>query len=255
MSQKIAIYTVIVGNYDSPKDPVNLPDDFSWTCIRPDSNQLQSLGISNPKIASVYYKTHPEELFPDSEWSLFVDGNINIIDEQFYSAVRNLVAQDTLYAGIRHPQRDDIFDESWRIIRNGRDTLRNMRRVTRFLKKEGMPRHFGLTETNVVLRKHSNPKVAEFDKLWWETYSCYPQRDQMTQSYCIWKTGLDVKYLLPEGYSARNSSLFEYTMHGKDAQQKDRSIKGRYRDALRALLKIIFRIHLTIIGRPITNID
>lgn len=248
MHRRVVIYTFVVGNYDTPKEPKNLPEDFSWVCIKPNSQEIKDLGINNPKMASVYYKLHPEILFPNVEWSLCLDANISITDEKFYSVISSLIDDDTVYAGIKHPQRDDIYEESWRIIRNGRDSLRNMFRVTRFLKKEGMPRHYGMDETNIILRKHSDPRIGAFDKLWWEMYCKYPKRDQMTHSYCLWKSGLESVKLLPEGENARNCPLLEYRMHGSDAHAKDKTLKGKMNDAARAFKKALFKIHLYLLG-------
>ncbi|MCQ2147401.1 MAG: DUF616 domain-containing protein [Bacteroidales bacterium] len=243
---KIAIYTCVTGGYDKLSSPKNLPEDFGWFCFTASIGEETKAPRDcrdNIDIAR-WHKMHPESVIPNEyDYSVWIDGNIQIVDSRFYDIIRNLINDNVKYAGIKHPQRDDVFEEAYKIICNGKESLCNMTRVTRFLKREGMPRHSGLDETNVIFRAHKSSEIIAFDNLWWNTYFNYPHRDQMSHPYCMWKTGLSNTHLLEEGCDARTSPLFAYTNHDP-SKVKDLSLKGRYKDGKRAVIKWIFRTYL-----------
>ena len=238
--KRLVVYTCVTGGYDSPARPSVLPDWADYVCF---DGSLAPSGLDSTQ-RSRYHKLNPHVVLPEGyEYSLWIDGNIDILSDGFYEKLQQMMDSGVLYAGIHHPQRDDVFDESVRILMNDRESFGRLVRVTRFLKKEGMPRHWGLDETNVILRKHNASEVVRFDEFWWEMLSRWTSRDQMTQSYCLWKTGLRHEYILPEGLSAQNSPWFKYTRHGS-IYVKDRTLKGRWRDAVRAAKVALYKIIL-----------
>jgi len=248
---KIAIYTCVTGGYDKIASPENLPEDFGWFCFTASMGEetLAPKDCRDNIDIARWHKMHPEAVIPkEFEFSVWIDGNIQIVNDQFYEKIREFIADGVTYVGIKHPQRDDVFEEAYKVISNGKESLCNMMRVTKFLKKEGMPRHSGLDETNVIFRAHNSSEVIAFDKLWWETYFKFPHRDQMSHPYCMWKTGLKHAYLLDEGIDARTSYLFKYTNHDP-ARVKDLSLKGQYKDGKRAIIKCIFRNYLKWLNR------
>ena len=72
-----------------------------------------------------------------------------------------------------------------------------MQRYTR----EGFPANYGLVDTAVLLRRHT-PKVEEFCRLWWQQLQIGSRRDQLSFTYCAWKSGL--KYRLLPGFTHEN---------------------------------------------------
>lgn len=238
--KRLIVYTCVTGGYDSVSAPSVIPEWADYVCF---GSGTAPRGLDRIQAAR-YHKLNPHIVLPEGyEYSLWIDGNIDILSMDFFEKLKSLMDEGALYAGIHHPQRDDVFDESVRILRNGRESFGRLLKVTRFLKKEGMPRHWGLDETNVILRRHQDPAVISFDELWWEMLLRWTSRDQMTQSYCLWKTGLPHTHLLPEGESAQDSPWFRYTFHGSK-YVKDKSIKGRWKDAARAAKVALYRIIL-----------
>ena len=49
----------------------------------------------------------------------------------------------------------------------------------RLIKKSGMPRDYGMTENNVIYRKHNNPLVKEMMYECWKMLTEYSKRDQL----------------------------------------------------------------------------
>lgn len=239
--KKLVIYTCVTGAYDKVRTPSVIPSWADYRCF--DENFCDAPKGLDDSMLSRWFKLNPHLLFPDYEYSLWIDGNIDIRGDEIYSIIESQMGTGVLYSGIRHPERDDVYEEAMRILSNRRETPRRLRRTVRFLRKEGFPEHWGLMENNVILRRHNAPEVVAFDELWWSLMLRYSHRDQMTQSYCLWKTGIRPEYLLPEGFSARNHPSFAYTYHGP-VYEKRRSLVGLARDGQTAARKKLFYLFL-----------
>lgn len=239
MANKLIVYTCVTGGYDSVSRPTVLPDWADFVCFGQDA-PITWQARDNTQLAR-YAKLNPHLVLPEGyEYCLWIDGNIDVVDPAFFSKVEEMISDGVLFAGLHHPQRDDAYDESLRILQNDRESFCRLARVVRFLRKEGFPRHYGLDETNVILRKHDDPAVREFDELWWEMLRTWTNRDQMTQSYCFWKTCLQHGHFLPQGQCAQNHPWFRYSFHGR-AYVKDKSLTGRVKDAWRALKVLVYK--------------
>lgn len=254
--KKLVIYTCVTGGYDRIEDPAVVVPWADYVCFsnnpvkssvwqwRPiEEAELPVAALRTPTLISRWYKLRPELLFPEYDYSLWIDGNIVIASGEIYEIVENQMEAGVLYSGIRHPERDDVYEESERILRGGRESAARLRKTVKYLLKEGFPRHWGLFENNVILRRHNDAQVMRFDEFWMGMLVNYSQRDQMSQTYCLWKTGLPFEYLLPEGFSARNHPTFRYVSHGP-VYVKDHGLRGRIRDARTAFRKFCYRIWL-----------
>lgn len=242
MTNKLIVYTCVTGGYDSVSRPAVLPDWADYVCFGQDL-PVTWQAKDNTQLAR-YAKLNPHIVLPEGyEYSLWIDGNIDIVDPAFFGRMEELMAEGVPVAGLHHPGRDDVYDESLRILQNDREKFGRLVKTVKFLKGEGFPRHYGLDETNVILRRHDDPKVREFDGLWWEMLQKWTNRDQMTQSYCFWKTGIQHGHILPQGQCAQNHPWFSYTFHGKP-YVKDKSLPGRAKDAWRALKVSVYKAFL-----------
>lgn len=246
--KQLVVYTCVTGGYDAmlePYAPLEGVDFVYFTDSPAESTVWDVRPIGHPQADDVltvrWYKMNPHLLFPEYRYSLWLDGNIRPASDEFLPILEEAMNAGCLWSGIRHPRRDDVYEEAYRILSNGRERLGPLLRTVRFLRKEGFPEHWGMMECNVILRKHGEGKVVAADELWWSLFRTFCRRDQMTQTYCLWKTGLDMEYLLPEGFSARNHPAFEYVPHD-GPYVKDRSLKGLARDAAMYVKKLIFRI-------------
>jgi len=224
---KIAIYTCITGGYDELRQPATpAPEGFDFIQFVPLGTKTTDLNgvwkvrefpefYTDATILSRFPKLCPHTLLKDYEYSLWVDGNVRIADPRVYDICLDLMEKGVQYAGIKHPKRDCPYDECERVLKDERDNVWHLLRVVYFLHKKGLPHHSGLMENNVIFRKHNDPSVIEFDSIWMERFVRYsPRRDQLVHTISL-KTCPDMEYVyfLPEGETAMNSKLFEYTRH------------------------------------------
>lgn len=184
-----------------------------------------------PILTSRYYKLNPQEVLPEYDWWLWVDGNIEILDGGLYEAAEGAIGSCGLaegaaagsgsaegagsgcYFGLPHPVRDDVAEE---ILQTHRLRMISYSKAVKLLdflyKQEGLPRHCGLLENNIILRRNC-PAINEFNALWWKMLCTYPTRDQYTNAYCLWKCGIQPGMLLGPGINARNHPGLDVKCH------------------------------------------
>ena len=253
--KKIVAYTCITGGYDSLQSPACVDPAFEYIVFSPrkiDCHPWQWRPLQNVEandtLTARWHKLNPHLLFPESDYSLWLDGNLALRDGAVYEIVKAKITDGIKYAAIPHPAGGDAYDEALRILHTDKESLGRLARVSSFLKRSGFPRGESLFETNVLLRRHNDPAVLESDALWWKMLSEFTVRDQMTHSYCLYKTAVRPVSLLPEGFSTRNFPSFGYIQHDKGKKwEKDLSAGGRLRDALRRAKEAVLKIHLKLL--------
>lgn len=82
----------------------------------------------------------------------------------------------SLYTRI-HPTRDCIYDEAEVCVRLSKDIKSNIQRQIDAYRKEGYPKHIGMAETGIILRKHDDKKCVLLDNLWASQLLKYSHRD------------------------------------------------------------------------------
>lgn len=226
---QFVIYTVLTGGYDTINQPQFVDARFDYILFTDDVKDTQ-IGIwqvrsipyeNNDKTRlSRYPKMHPNELLTEYVASLYIDANIQIIDQRIYDKVVALYEQGVDWASIKHPWRDCIYDEAY--VAYGLDTEANIFRWCHRLREENYPRHNGLLENGVTFRTH-NDKTKKINTEWWNLYENYTRRDQLTLMYVLWKNpDAVVELLLPDGESVWNSKTIQIHKHQKAAKEKGR---------------------------------
>lgn len=235
----VAIYTALTGGYDKLSQPQIVDPKFRYICFS-DNVSITTDGVweirpipavaDDRKILSRYPKMHPHELLKEFDYSVYVDANVEILDDTLYKSVNNLINEKVSLAGMKHQEVGCAYVEGLRIYTIGKE--RNIRVILdslRFLKREGFPYNFGMYEANVIFRNHHDPKVIKQCELWWDCYLKYVKRDQITYPYTLWKNGIPFNYILPENYSANNHPGFRVIQEGH----------GRPKNAVRTFFKKI----------------
>ena len=224
MTDRIAIYTCIVGGYDELRQPAVVPDGFDFICFVGMGEMTRgSIGVWDVRelpmsFGSATYdarwaKTHPHELLPDYAASVWIDGNIAVLDDALYEAVRAKLASDVQYSGVPHPDRDCTYAEARKCYDMRYLTLWGLLGVWFYLWLCGLPRHAGLMESNLVFRRHQDPVVVAFDERWWRLILNLSRRDQLSLMLCLRKVGLRWDDRLLDGRNTRNHPGFKYLLH------------------------------------------
>lgn len=206
---RIVIYTSITGGYESLKQPVVIRDDIDYICF---TNDIQDnrVGVwmikpipwsSNDLIRqSRYAKLNPHKVVPEYTYSVWMDSNLQILDELLYACIEKCIQEGQTIALPKHPlERKDMYEEAAFIYFFRREKLCPLTKQVLFLYNEGFPRRSGLFENNIIFRKHNEPTIKRVSNIWWETYMRFSRRDQLSFCYSAWKVGVTPTYLLPDG--------------------------------------------------------
>lgn len=263
---RAVVYTCVFGDFDRVFAP-RVPEagiDYVLITDRADlavpgwrTQLADPSAFGSPRAANRHFKFFAHEVFAEAEMSLYLDGNIRPIGPM--SALFQRLSDsphDMLLPA--HPRRTRVAEEVEQAIRlNLVADPQKIRDEYAALVADGFVDAGGLTENNVILRKHAAPALAPAMRLWWHYVTRYSGRDQISFGHVAAKTGLDVGRL-DLAVRAPNPYLHLYPHQGRvggrfralrvlDITLKARSPEGpHFRLAQRALglvLKLLKRLH------------
>ena len=191
-----ACYTYISKGYDSLISHRHIVYDWDYICFTDDDDLIKQRYVGIWKIRpalerrfdakrnSGWHKTHPEKCCRFYKNSVWIDGNVNVISPHLY---REILMRNSVILVPEHYERDCIYDECEKIRELGCDSAENCDAAIEFLRRENMPQHYGLNETNIVFREHDSHLVRKVDEIWWKCIKKYSKRDQASFSYALFK--------------------------------------------------------------------
>ena len=207
------IYTVLTGGYDRLQQPLVTDPGFHYVCFGDHAGQdgvweLREIPFEgSPVLRARWAKMHPHILLPEYDYSVFMDANLCISGAEFYSFIG-----DAPVAILQHPERDCVWDELRYCYLKDKVSTCSAFKINRMLR--GMPRHWGLAETNVLARKHNDPQIVDLDELWWRLLlESGGSRDQLVFTPALHALGMEPGLLLGPGLNARNVPYIQYVNH------------------------------------------
>ncbi len=220
MKRKV-IYTCLFGKIDNLLQPKVIDNSFDYICFSdcmlPQSGiwQIRQIADSGLDVIaqSRFPKLMPHKDLEDYDYSLYIDGNVQIKDKEFYDYVEQAIEQDVLIAQVPHPTRDCIYQELEQCLNVRKVTPWQYIRHRQKYTKSGLPHHWGLYENNVILRKHNDPQVIRISAQWWEEYNLISNRDQLSLMLVYWREQFKPQLLLGKGQNTRTSKLIGCIEH------------------------------------------
>jgi len=221
---KRVLYTANVGRYDRVMQPHIVNPNFDYVLFTNDQDiKEERIGVwqirkisyvneDNTRIAR-WVKTHPHILLPEYDYSIWIDSNVNIESSEAYALFDKFFSMSVPVSCFVHLNRDCIYDEGLQVGIYNREDFSSIIPQMLFLKKEGYPRHYGLSETNCVYRNHHINKVNKLNEEWWNMICRFSRRDQLSFCYVLWKNGIESPYLLGDKHNSRNHPYFKYSLH------------------------------------------
>lgn len=160
--ENIAVYTSITGGKDNPRDDIRV---FGWY------DKFKA-----PVMNAKFYKVLSHKII-DEDISIWVDGNIflNVPPEKL---VEEFLGNADM-AVHRHPDRDDVYEECDAILKWKGDEDGSVRGYRSYLEFIDYPRHDGLYNCCVLIRRNT-PLVMSFNEAWWAEICRYSTRDQLS---------------------------------------------------------------------------
>lgn len=219
--ERIAIYTCIYGGYDSVREPISVPDNCDFFIFTEKDRTIESkvwIKRDAPeKIAKMsnieknrYIKMHPHELFPEYKYSIYIDGNVQIISD--LTEYVNLL-NDIGIAIHTHHLRNCVYDEMKIVLKSKRIKPKEGNRHLEYLLNDGMPKNYGLLQCNVIVREHNNPICLKIMEEWWEEFMRYSKRDQISLPHVLYKNKIKVEQVGVLGNNIYTNPSFRILLH------------------------------------------
>lgn len=218
---KVVLYTAITGGIDNLIQHTYRSVCFDYICFT-------DLPISEPGIWEVrlieenhldevrkakLYKIFPQQFFGEYQYSIWIDGNIDVVGPDLEKRVLELISEDIVIAANVHPHRNCVYEEANACIRMRKDEPTSILRQVEFMKSAGFPENMGLYEMNLIFRKHNDQKVVKLMNDWWWMIKTFSRRDQLSFMYVLYKNNIDCVQFFKD--DVRNHAGFSLKPHAK----------------------------------------
>lgn len=219
--ERIAIYTSIFGAYDKITEPYFIPDNcdfyiFTDQKVSSDSCWKQlPLPKNIEKMSNVeknrYIKMFPNELFQNYKYSIYVDGNVQIISDltEYINKINSKIG-----LGIhKHHLRDCVYDELVAVCKSGRISKKDAEKHKKYLEKCKMPKNYGLLQCNVIVREHNNKTCIKIMKEWWNEFLLFSKRDQISLPHVLYNNKVTIDEVATLGDNIYRNPSFRVISH------------------------------------------
>lgn len=202
--RRVAIYSVVTGDYDIVYDPLYISKEVDYilfTNNRTITSQTWEIRYIesdlNNLLLSRSIKMLPQQyLGADYEFSVYVDANVLIYGD--IGQLTSLLSDNVTLALTCHSERCTIKEEIVVCCKKKHiSEFEALRQYSRYV-EEGFTDELGLPECGILIRNHSDNLLNKTMELWWNEYVNGVKRDQISLMYCIWKMNF-VKYNLIDG--------------------------------------------------------
>lgn len=219
----IAVYTCITGGYDRLLEPIfapnnchffavtdfEIPSNSHWKRINAESFIPKDKSYSSAEI-NRYFKMHPEVLFPQFDYSVYVDGNIRICTD--VSEYVNRISEYGI-GFFRHSQRNDVYEEAKACVAVGKAPADIVEKQVTHMQEAGFPASYGMAQCSVIARRHNDLICQKIMNQWWDEFQAYAKRDQLSLPFVLFQNGIQVKDVVTLGTNVYSNDSFEIVVH------------------------------------------
>lgn len=222
-NQRIAVYTVVFGKYDAIQEPYCHPDNIDYYLITDQDIDLNNSLWKKKDISGFendlknmsnaeknrYFKMNPFDVFAEYEYSIYIDGNIQVISDltEYIYRVGNCG-----FAAHMHSSRDCVYEESNAVLFAKKETKEHIDKHMEHLHEEHFPKHYGMLECNVLVRRKCD-SCKQLMRDWWWEFLTYSKRDQLSIPYVLYKNGVSVSEVGTLGNNVYENPSFRIVTH------------------------------------------
>lgn len=206
--RKINIYSCITGNYDSICEPIYIAPNEEFYMFTDEvektieskwiGRDVKQLGLGEGENINRYCKMHPFQLFETGDFSIYLDGNVQVVSD-LNSLCDIAKSARTGIAMHIHHARNCVYDEAVACEILGRGDLKAIKQQMLEYRETGFPEKFGLREATIIVVDLHNSNARRVMESWWEEFKrSGSKRDQLAFPYVVWKLGFemdDIGYL------------------------------------------------------------
>jgi hypothetical protein len=203
-SRPIVVYTCMVGRYDYILPPKPRRSSVRYVAFvdrrvpllqgwdqRPLSDEAKLLPDN---LKNRYHKLFPHLLFPESEWTVYVDSNIRILGD-LSELVDQIATIGADMACAPHPSGRTLQQEVDACIAQSKANEADLRYQVEAYYGQGINPSAPISENNVVIRRTRSEAVISGMEMWWSELNTRTPRDQISLPYVIDQTGIPFSML------------------------------------------------------------
>ncbi len=218
----IYVYSCVTNGYDLLFPPAIQRRDVKFALF---SDLSQTFGawrllplqidLACPISSNRHHKFFPHRLFPNADYSIYIDGNIGIIGD-ISALIDEFIASNAAIGVFRHRDRKNVLEEVIACIDKGRFDDADMLSYTgqiKFMLSDGMPDDQPLTDNAIIFRSHKHEKLTQAMDDWWAQFNTYTKRDQISLPYVLWKNNVPTK-IWNWSFRERNEYFEKYPHKG-----------------------------------------
>ena len=197
---ELVVYTAITGKFGNKLRPPQIEADPKGRRVRfvafvsrdhPNAGPWEQRSPvwehhRDARRTARWHKLHPHKLFPEADYTLWIDGNQQAVINPWQLVDHYLSGM--VLASYKHPERDCIYDELEACVRRRKDDEQVMRGQVEHYRRQGYPAHRLLIETTVLLRPNTD-LARDLNERWWEELRWNSLRDQLSLPYVLWRMG------------------------------------------------------------------
>ena len=197
---KKCVFTCITGTYDVLND-IKKEEGFEYICFTNNrlltSNTWQIVYVEDTLDNSILQrkvKILSYRYLPEYDLTIYIDAPITVKSSlnRFLMQECELERYDMIC--FKHQERDCVYDEITICSNLNKDDSFRLSAIKEFLLSQNYPKHNGLTENTVLVRKNTKAVNQLMDD-WFSMILNYSRRDQLSFNYCLWKKQIKIKVL------------------------------------------------------------
>lgn len=192
------VYSAITAGYDSVKvQPKSVGKVITF-----DEADIPYHNVDPCRTAKFSKVMSPWYWWGVDDYSVWVDGSITLNEGTDFAALIDEHLKFVDIAVMKHPHRTCVYQEAEACIKRNKDDPRVIERQVERYMNDGHPSNHLLSETGVLIRRHTE-NTKRFCSMWWDEITRGSRRDQISFPYVAWK--LKIPYVqIPERF---------YTVH------------------------------------------
>ena len=197
----VLVYSAVFGGYDDVREPLEPGRYHLYTDGRAPWGWVEhhQPPTNAPARRARWWKT--TGMPTDAMFTIWIDGNIQLLVEPDELVQAWLVVPKADIALFHHPVRDCAYQEAKVVKSKAKDFPATVDAQMERYAVKGFPRHFGLGETPVVVRRNT-PAVRQFNNRRWQEIEKGSVRDQLSFDYVRWLMGDAIRVNLVDGGNA-----------------------------------------------------
>ena len=232
---KLVVYTCVTGSYDDlsglqvPKEGIQfvlftdrkIKKDIGWE-VRPLASPVR---LTNGHDINRYHKFFAHRIFPNNEYSIYQDGNINF-EGSYIDLLLEFKKSEAALAAFKHPKGRSLLEEAEACkFHKNFDDFDKSKIIDQFnyyisknidLEKE-------ITANYFLLRRHNHEKLSLAMSLWWSQLYEFTKRDQISLEYALEEAALPSVLIEDLGF---NSNLLVRSSHKTKKEQLKKLLKN-----------------------------